>query len=80
LITARPDSFSYAETKSAPSRGGEGTTNDQAGMKFLKWLGIVALVTVPLAVILNKKEERYEKEKAPEADDSDDIFAAELRD
>jgi hypothetical protein len=43
--------------------------------KVLTWAGIIALVTVPLMVILKRKQ----AEEAPSGNDESDIFEAELR-
>ena len=45
-------------------------------MKFLKWVGLVALVSLPLVVFL-KKRKPQESEFANE--DDSNIFASELR-
>ena len=49
--------------------------NEKSFFKVLKWAGIVALVTVPLVVYLQRKKAQ---EAVPSSDDSD-IFEAELR-
>ena len=46
-------------------------------VKVLKWAGIVALVTVPLVVLLKKKN--AEQAVPPSQSDDSDIFDAELR-
>jgi len=49
--------------------------NDKGLIKVLKWVGIVALVAVPLAVFLKK---RKPVESMLRVDDDSDIFSAEL--
>ncbi len=52
-------------------------SDNEGGTKLLKWLGVAALVAVPIAVLLRKvKKEKEEPEVAE--DDNDDIFASEL--
>ena len=49
--------------------------NDKGLIKVLKWVGIVALVAVPIAVFLKK---RKPAESMPHYEDDGDIFAADL--
>ena len=49
--------------------------NDKGFIKVLKWVGIVALVAVPLAVFLKK---RKPAESMSRVEDESDIFASEL--
>jgi hypothetical protein len=52
---------------------------DKTVLRIFKWVGIVALVAVPIAVLLKR---RSEKESSTESDyqDEADIFAQDLRD
>ena len=50
--------------------------NERAALKFLKWVGLVALVSLPLVVFL-KKRKPHDSE-LPNEDDSN-IFASELK-
>ena len=50
--------------------------NDRDKMKFLKWIGLVALVSLPLMVFLKK---RKPQESEAFTDDESNIFASELK-
>ena len=45
-------------------------------LKFLKWLGVVAIVALPLAIFLKKR--KNEASSHPLPDDDSNIFASEL--
>ena len=50
--------------------------DERTVLKFLKWVGVVALVSLPLVVLLrNRKSQNTETFK----EDESDIFASELR-
>ena len=49
--------------------------NERETLKFLKWVGLVALVSLPLVVFLKK---RKPQESNPANDDESNIFASEL--
>ncbi len=50
--------------------------NDKDKLKFLKWVGLVALVSLPLMVFLKK---RKPQESEVFNDDESNIFASELK-
>ena len=50
--------------------------NDRDKLKFLKWVGLVALVSLPLMVFLKK---RKPQESEVFNDDESNIFASELK-
>jgi hypothetical protein len=54
----------------------ENMDNDQDKLKFLKWIGLVALVSLPLMVFLKK---RKPQESEVFNDDESNIFASELK-
>ena len=50
--------------------------NERGGLKILKWVGLVALVSLPLMVFLKK---RKPQDSEPLNEDDSNIFASELR-
>ncbi len=52
-------------------------SDTDSGTKLLKWVGVAALLALPIAVLLRKVKKEKE-EPAVVDDDSDDIFASEL--
>jgi hypothetical protein len=50
--------------------------NERSALKILKWVGLVALVSLPLVVFLKKR-----KPRTPDVlnDDESNIFASELK-
>jgi len=50
--------------------------DERGALKFLKWVGLVALVSLPLIAFLRKKKPQSSK---PLNEDESDIFASELR-
>jgi len=49
---------------------------DKGVLKFLKWVGIVAVIALPLAIFLKKR--KPEPLTLPLQDDDSNIFASEL--
>ncbi len=53
-------------------------SEEDGGMKILKWLGVAALVALPIAVLFSKAK-KQEAQTPDTSDDSEDIFLSELR-